>query len=140
MLQDRLEDYIEVDVGKADKIDPAFIIEEKPDFLIIGDVFCNEIPNLEIQSWLLKYWENTKTTKKILKAISGFYITQSKVKVEPHWVEFINDNIKAELIFPPILRLKLDEDGLSLEKQALDLIKNFCNDFIKLLFNHKKRK
>ena len=29
MLQDRLEDYIDVSVGNAKKIDPAFLVEEK---------------------------------------------------------------------------------------------------------------
>ena len=57
MLQDRLEDYIDVDVGNAKKIDPAFIIEDKFDCLIIGDVINETIPSLEIQNWLIKYKE-----------------------------------------------------------------------------------
>jgi len=31
MLQDRLEDYIDVSVGNAKKIDPSFLAEEKLD-------------------------------------------------------------------------------------------------------------
>jgi len=57
MLQDRLEDYIDVDVGRAKKIDPAYLVEERADFLIIGDIISKEIPSLEIQNWLLKYWD-----------------------------------------------------------------------------------
>jgi hypothetical protein len=34
MLQDRLEDYIDVSVGNAKKIDPTFLVEEKFDYLI----------------------------------------------------------------------------------------------------------
>ncbi len=57
MLQERLEDYIDVDVGNAKKIDPTFLVEEKLDCLIIGDIISKEIPSLEIQNWLLKYGE-----------------------------------------------------------------------------------
>ncbi|KKL06719.1 hypothetical protein LCGC14_2593230, partial [marine sediment metagenome] len=57
MLQDRLEDYIDVSVGNAKKINPIFVVEEKFDYLIIGDTISDVIPSLEIQNWLLKYRE-----------------------------------------------------------------------------------
>jgi len=57
MLQDRLEDYIDVSVGNANKIDPTFLAEEKIDYLIIGDIISETIPSLEIQNWVLKYGE-----------------------------------------------------------------------------------
>ena len=56
MLQDRLEDYIDVSVGNAKQIDPAFLVEERLDYLIIGDIVSEGIPSLEIQNWLLKFW------------------------------------------------------------------------------------
>ena len=141
MLQDRLEDYIDVDVGTAKKLDPTFILEEKIDYLIIGDVICKDIPSIEIKDWLLKYWEISENKKKKnLKAVSGFYIAQANIKIEPFWVEFLNDNIRADLIYPPILRLKLNENGLELENRAVDLIKEFSNDFIEFLINNKKKK
>ena len=60
MLQDRLEDYIDVSVGTAKKIDPVFLAEEKLDYLMIGDTLIKEIPSIEIQNWLIKYWEISK--------------------------------------------------------------------------------
>jgi len=39
MIQDRFEDYIDVSVGNANMIDPAFLVEEKFDCLIIGDIY-----------------------------------------------------------------------------------------------------
>ena len=140
MLQDRLEDYIDVDVGKAKKIDPAFLVEEKLDYLIIGDIISKEIPSLEIQNWLLKYWETSNKKKITLKAISGFYVALADIKVEPFWVEFLHDNVKADIIYPPILRLKLDKAGLELENGALELVKDYSNDFIEFIINNKKRK
>ena len=43
ILQNRLEDYIDVDVGNVKKVDPAFLIEEELDFLILGDFINKEI-------------------------------------------------------------------------------------------------
>ena len=63
MLQDQLEDYIDVDVGMVKKIDPAFLFEEKFHYLIIGDNISKEIPSLEVQDWLFKYWELSKNKK-----------------------------------------------------------------------------
>ena len=42
MLQDHLEDYIDVSVGNAKKIDPAFLVEERLDYLIIGDAISGQ--------------------------------------------------------------------------------------------------
>jgi len=130
MLQDRLEDYIDVSVGNAKKIDPEFLVEEKLDFLIIGDVISKEIPSLEIQNWLLKYREISNKNNLIVKALSGFYFAPPDIKVEPLWVESLQENIKAEMIYPPILRLKLNRAKLALENGALEIVKVYCNDFV----------
>ena len=60
MLQDRLEDYIDGSVGNSKKINPAFLVEERLDYLIIGDIISEIIPSMEIQNWLLKYREISK--------------------------------------------------------------------------------
>jgi hypothetical protein len=139
MFQDLLEDYIDVDVGRAIKIDPAYLVEERVDFLIIGDIISKEISSLEIQNWLLKYGEITNNYNFIVKAMSGFYITPSDIKIKPLWVESLQENINAETIYPPILRLKLNKAGLALENRALDLVKEYSNDFIEFLINKKKK-
>jgi len=137
MLQDRLEDYIDVDVGSVKKIDPAFLAEEKLDCLIIGDIISKEIPSLEIQNWILKYWEISKKKKIALKAISGFYVALAEISVKPFWVEFIHNNVKAEIIYPPIFRLKLNRTDLVLENGAYDKVKEYSNDFIEFLLRNK---
>jgi len=139
MLQDLLEDYIDVDVGRAIKIDPAYLIEERVDFLIIGDIISKEISSLEIQNWLLKYGEITNNNNFFVKALSGFYIGPSDIKIEPLWVESLQENINVETIYPPILRLKLNEAGLALENRALDLVKEYSNDVIEFLINNEKK-
>lgn len=136
-IQDHLEDFIDVYVGSANMIDPKFIIEEKFDYLIIGDVINETRPSLEIQNWLLKYWEISNKKQRILKAISGFYVALTDVKVEPFWVEFFHDNVKAEIIFPPILSLKLSRAELTLENGAPELVKAYSNDFIEFFLRNK---
>ena len=138
MLQDRLEDYIDVDVGKASKIDPAFLVEEKVDFLIIGDIISEVIPSLEIQNWLLKFWEISKNRNIIVKVISGFYIALADIKIEPFWVEFLQENKNTEIIYPPILRLKLIQAEMALENGALEMVKDYSNDFIEFFISDLK--
>lgn len=140
MLQDLWEDYIDVDVGKVKNIDPAFLREEKLDYLIIGDIISKEIPSIELQNWLVKFWELSREKNIDLKAISGFYVKLAEIKVEPFWVEQLYDKVKPNLIYPPILRLKLDKVGLGLENDALDLIKEYSNDFIEFIINNNTKK
>ena len=140
MLQDRLEDYIDVSVGNAKKIDPAFLVEEKLDYLIIGDTVSDVIPSLEIQNWLLKYGEISNKSNLIIKAISGFYVTLADVLVEPSWIEFLQSNVNAEICYPPILHLKFNKAELVLENGALELVKDYTNDFIDFLINNVKNK
>jgi len=42
------------------------------------------------------------------------------------------------MIYPPILSLKLNKAELTLENGALDLVKEYSNDFIEFLINNKK--
>ena len=137
MLQDRLDDYIDVSVGNAKKIEPAFLIEERLDYLIIGDNISDAIPCLEIQNWLLKYWELSKKKKITLKAISGFYIATANIKVEPLWVEILHDNVKTEIIYPPILYLKLNKGELALENRVYDIVKEYSNNIIGYIIGEK---
>lgn len=139
MLQDRLEDYIDVSVGNAEKIDPAFVVEEKLDYLIIGDIISEVSPSLEIQNWLLKFWEISKKKNLIINAISGFYIVLADIKIEPVWVESFQENINAEMIYPPILRLKLSQAELALEKGGFEIIKDYSNKFIEFFIENKRR-
>ncbi len=140
MLQDRLDDYIDVSVGNAKKIDPTFLVEEKLDYLIIGDNLSEVIPSLEIQNWMLKYGKISKKSNLIIKAISGFYVTLADILVEPSWMEFLQGNVNAEIIYPPMLHLKFNIAELVLEDGALELIKDYTNDFIEFLINNQDKK
>lgn len=139
MLQDRLEDYIDVAVGIAEKIDPKFLIEEKLDYLIIGDHTRKISPNLEIHKWLLKFEEITKQCNYIIKTISGFFITSVDRLIKPPWMEFFQEFIIAERIYPPILCLKFDKAELALEERALEEVKDYSDDFIDFLINNESR-
>jgi hypothetical protein len=67
-------------------------------FLFIG-AYLRDIS--ELQNWLLKYWEISKRKNLIVKAISGFYIALADIKIEPFWVEFLQDNINVEITYQP---------------------------------------
>jgi len=140
MLQDRLDDYIDVSVGNAKKIDPAFLVEEKIDYLIIGDNISKANPSLEIQNWLIKYGEISKKSNLSIKAISSYYITLADIQVEPSWIEFLQENVNAEIIYPPILCLKFNLAELVLDDGSLELVKGYSNEFIEFLVNDKKKK
>ncbi|TES94374.1 MAG: hypothetical protein E3J90_12610 [Promethearchaeota archaeon] len=137
-LQDRLEDYIDVSVGTAKKIDPSLLLEEKLDYLIIGDFISETIPSLEIQNWVVKYIEISKINNLSLKALSGFYITLTDIKNNNLWVEFLQDNVNAEIIYPPILRLKLNRAELAFENGVHEIVKVYSNEFIEFIINNKK--
>ena len=95
-------------------------------------------PSLEIQNWLLKFSEISKKKRIILKFVSGFCVVAANIKVEPFWVEFLHNNVQAEIKFPPILRLKINLADVSLERTTPDLIKKYSNDFVDFIINNKK--
>jgi hypothetical protein len=130
MLQDRLEDYIDVSVGNAKKVNPAFLIEERLDYLIIGDVVSELTPSAEIQNWLFKNKEISKNENFIFKVASGFYVEINNVSAQSLWSKFLKDNVKPSIIHPPILPLKLNNTEPSLENGSLDSIKGFINNII----------
>ncbi|MFX1566886.1 MAG: hypothetical protein ACFFCV_00805 [Promethearchaeota archaeon] len=138
ILQDHLKDCIDVSVGNAKQIDPAFLVEGELEYLIIGDVISKTAPSLEIQNWLQKYREISKGDNLIVKAVSGFYVTLTDFGVEPFWSEFLQDNVKAKIVYPPVLRLNLNKVELKIEDETLELIKNYSNHFIEFLINNKK--
>jgi hypothetical protein len=138
MLQDRLEDYIDVSVGNAKKIEPTFLVEERLDYLIIGDSIDKVIPSLEIQNWIRKYGEISKNTNFIVKALSGFYIMSTINAAKSEWNDFLQGNIDAEIYFPPILDLKLNKTKLALEEVALELVNDYSNTFIGLFISKQQ--
>ena len=135
MLQDRLENYIDVSVGKASKIKPSFIVEKELDYLIIGDIISEIIPSVEIQNWVLKYGEISEGNNLSLEALSGFLISLNEMNTETAWFEFIQNNIIAETIYPPILRLKLDKANLASETFVHGLVKEYSNKIIEFITN-----
>ena len=138
MLQDYFEEYIDVSVGCAKKIDPEFLFEEGLDYLLIGDVIKKEIPSLEMQTWLLKYCEISNNMKLVLRCVSGFCVTKPNASVQTLWIKFLEDNVNAEIFFPPLLDLKLNIASLSLENGTSALVKEYCDSFIEYIIENEK--
>jgi len=136
MLQDLLEDYINVSVGNAKKIEPSVLLEEKCDYLIIGDLINEEIPSFEIKSWILKFKKIFESNNQILRAISSYNIILSNHESEKLSFEFLEKNIKSEIFYPPILFVNLTKIESLHEIGELNMVKKFSKDIIDLLKNH----
>ncbi|MFW9999733.1 MAG: hypothetical protein ACFE9Q_10845 [Candidatus Hodarchaeota archaeon] len=114
------------------------MVEEKLDYLIIGDVIEEEkIPSPEIHAFLVKFSEHCKRNQLIIKSISFYCITSTDVDIKYLWMNFFRENNFSLSIFPPFLQLKLEKGGLTLEKNALKLVKDYSNDFIEYFINNK---
>ena len=134
-LQDLLEDYVDVSVGKVKNIDPAYLLEEKVDFLIVGDLVCEKTPNLELKDWLLKYVDISNQKNYILQFISGYYVKLANIAIKPSWIEILQNNIRSKNKLFPILHLELDREVLKLDNKAYDLLKNFSKSIIEYIIS-----
>ncbi|UCC19457.1 MAG: hypothetical protein JSV62_15365 [Promethearchaeota archaeon] len=125
-------------VGNINKIEPAFLVEEKLDFLIVGDVIDTErIPSPELQNWLTQFSELCTKSQVVIKSISSYFISSADIDVKHLWINFFQENNFSLAIFPPVLQLKLEEEGLSLEKNVLKSVKDYSNDFIESYIKNK---
>ena len=137
MLQDRLEDYVDVNVGKVENIDPSYLLEEKVDLLIVGDIINENVPNLKLKNWLLNYMNISDQKSHELQYISGYYITLTNAPIKPSWIEIIQNDIRSKQKCLPILHLKLDREICKLENESSELIKNYSNDIIECIVSEK---
>jgi hypothetical protein len=114
------------------------LVEEKLDYLIIGDVIEEEkIPSPEIHDFLVKFSEHCKRNELIIKSISSYCVTSTNVDVKYIWINFFREQNFSLAIFPPVLQLKLEKGGLTLEKNVLKSVKDYSNEFIDFFINNK---
>jgi hypothetical protein len=135
MLQDRLENYVDVAVGKISKIEPLFILKEKLFYLIVLDIVNQTLPSVVIQKWVRKYKESNKKINLNLKTLSGCLISQEEIKKDTYWVEFIQSSIQTKVIYPPILLLQLNKSNLVLETDIYNMVKDYSTNFIEFIIN-----
>jgi len=119
-------------------MEPLFLLEEKIDFLIIGDTIeDNNVPSLGFQDWLARFAEQCRKNEQNIKSVSAYFITSPEIDVKKPWIDFYRKNPFSLAIFPPILHFKLKE--LTLEKSVIKSIKDYSNEFIELFITNKKR-
>ena len=124
-------------VGNASKIDPAFLVEEKVDYLIIGDVIEGEkIPSSEIQGWICQFSKLCKNKQLVLNSISSYFVNSRDIDVKHLWIDFFRENNCSLALFPPVLHLKMEESGLTLEKDVFKSVKDYSNDFIEFFIEN----
>ena len=137
-LQDYLGNDFDVFVGNINKIDPNLLIEDNLDALIIGDLAGEIIPSLEIQNWLINFSKTIENYNFQIKNLSVYCIGLTDLNIEALWIEFLQNRLNINNIFPPLLHLNLDKSNLSLEDSAIELIRNYSNDLKKDLIDKKK--
>ncbi len=137
MLQDRLENHLDVSVGEANKIDPAFLIEEKPDFLIIGDVIIENNPSIEIKNWLKNFQKSSDQMQFKLKKVSGFCITTSIKARMADWEENIRNSMSFGMISPPFMYFNLNTTNLNLEEGTFNKIRIFSDSVLQIVLEEE---
>ena len=139
MLQDHLEDYIDVSVGKVSKIEPSFLLEEELNYLIIGDITSEIItmPSVEIRDWVAKFREISEVNHLDLEVLSGFLITVDEANEDSLWFDFIQDNITTKTIYPPILYLNLNTTTLASEASVLRIVKEYSSKMIEKIIEKR---
>jgi hypothetical protein len=125
-------------VGNANRIDPAFLVEEKVNCLIFGDLIKDEkIPSPELRIWVDKFSELCKKNQLVINYTSCYYVTSTNIDLKTFWLNFLRENNFYQTIFPPILQLKMEQGGMTLEKNVLKLVKDYSNEFIEFLIDNK---
>lgn len=138
-MQDFLNDSINVSVGNVNKINPAFLIEEKLDYLILGDVIeGDKIPSSNLYNWMVHFSELCKKKGVVLKSISSYCVSSGNFDVVSSWIKIFQEFNLSIVIFPPVLQLNLEKGGLSLEKNVFKSVKDYSNDFIDFFIKSKK--
>ncbi|NHJ20915.1 MAG: hypothetical protein EAX91_08240 [Candidatus Lokiarchaeota archaeon] len=118
-------------IGNVDKIDPAFLVEEELDFLIIGDdIENNNIPSPEIQGWLDRFSELCNKNKLVINSVSSYLVSSTEIHANNDWINFFRKYKFSLAFFPPVLQLKLKEGGFTLEKNAFKSVRDYSNKFI----------
>ena len=108
------------------------------DYLIIGDdLEGEEIPSPELKNWLGKFSDLYKKNQLVINSISYYCITSKEIDVQNLWINFFQEINFSLIRFPPVLQLRLEEGGLTLEKNVLESIKNYSNEFIEFFINKK---
>ena len=136
MLQERLEDYIEVFVGNSENNSPLSLIEEKLDFLIIGDVIRKENFDVEIQNWISTFLDISNKMGQYIKAISGFYVQTSISNNIPSWVEFLQKNLKTTKLYPQIANLRLNISNFTLENDVSNILNKYSKMYIDYILDY----
>ena len=136
MLQDRLETFLDVSVGEANKIEPAFLIEEKPDILIIGDIVIENYPSTEMKNWLNNFKKCSEKMQFTLKNLSGFFITNDKGMRTEDWGENIKKILSTVIISPPFEHFSLNTVNLTLEK-AFEKVKKYSDRVVNIVLDEE---
>lgn len=58
--------------------------------------------------------------------------------VKQLWIKFFQEHNLSIVIFPPILKINLEKGGLTLEKDVIESVKDYSNEFIEFFMKNNK--
>lgn len=86
---------------------------------------------------MVKFSELSKKNQLVIKSISSYFVTSTDIDTKHLWIKFFRENNFSLAIFPKILQIKMEEGGITLEKNVLKSIKDYSNDFIEFFIDNK---
>ena len=90
--------------------------------------------------WLNKETGQYESSSKVIQRGSGtgFLISSDEMNRDTIWLEFIQNNIKTETIYPQILCLKLDTTNLATENYVHGIVKDYSDKIIEFITSTTK--
>lgn len=133
LFESELENYFNVSMGNAEIVKPSLIIDEKPDFMIFGELYRQNSLNPVI-SWIEDFSELSKSNNISIKKVAIYYIVPDDLDISKIEAQPIAKYFPAGSIFSNPLILKINTFNGSLDNQTYSLIINYIKDLIEFFF------
>lgn len=134
-LGDLLEEFADVYVGKASKLHPSLILEEKPDIIVFGAPIHLRSLNSKIKRWIRKFNKLSKKVEFNSVKVFGFSTTSSDINIQGKWQGFLTKYYSNDQIFPIMLKVKIPDHGKLIEVYRNRDIIQFSASIIKYIQN-----
>ena len=135
LLEEFLAEYCDLIVGLVSTMDPKIIIDEEVDTLIIGDIISNNLPNLDLLSWLKNFSFLSLKDHKQIKTIIMYCVGTPSKAYELEWQKFFQENFISVSIYSPVLYVEVIPSQYSLENHLINKIKQFSKCIVSYLYS-----
>ena len=134
IFESELENYFKVSMGNAELVKPSLIIDEKPDFMIFGQLYRQNSLNSVI-NWIEEFSNLSKSNKISIKKVALYYIVPDNLDASKIGLNQLAKYFPAGSIFSKPLIFKINKFNGSLDNQIYSLIINYVKDLIEFFLN-----